>query len=290
MGPYISAVGFSSINKKRQWDILIDEVLKNSDKQLVTNHDEEHIFIEYYKEYGKGMGVVLRGLLDNDQDIDLETCDPYFEARYTVDIAEIEIEEEEDDYFYFAIYEDEQSGSEIVFQLQNIIEYLEIKGDKEVFIDGIKIVGLASKGTVILPVEKTDSDVEYENEQNEWKKELFKRARQGDEEAREILDMEAEEAADIIEERLQNEDFLSVIEGYFIPIDYLDATYSLLGTIQEVEIIENNQTKEKVYWMLVETIGMKIEVAINAKELVGNPMVGMRFMGMCWMQGTVIFS
>ena len=71
--------------------------------------------------------------------------------------------------FYFAVSEEEQSGVEIVFQLQNIIEYLEIKDDKEVFIEGIKVVGLASKGTIILPVEKTECDLEYENEQ-EWKR------------------------------------------------------------------------------------------------------------------------
>ena len=57
--------------------------------------------------------------------------------------------------------------------------------------------------------------------------------------------MEAEETAEIIEERLQYEDFLSVVEGYFIPIEYLDATYSILGTIKEVEAIVNNQTQEK---------------------------------------------
>lgn len=289
MESYISAVGFKGITKKKQWDSIIDQILKNATKQFVTNHDNDHVFIEYFKEYGKRIGIVLRGLLDNDKDIDLETCDPYAEAKYIIDVSQVEVEQEEE-YYYFAVCEEEQTGTEIVFQLQNIIEYLEVEEDKEASIEGIKIVGLASKGTVILPVEKTESDIEYENEQKEWRRQLLKRAKEGDEEAQEILDMEAEETAEIIEERLQYEDFLSVVEGYFIPIEYLDATYSVLGTIVEVETIENEQSKEKVYWMLVETMEMKIEIVINEKELVGTPLVGMRFMGVCWMQGTIVFS
>jgi hypothetical protein len=289
METYISAVGFNSIKKKKQWDALIDQILNNPSKQFVTSHDKDHVFIEYFKEYGQRIGIVLRGLLDNDKDIDFETCDPYVEAKYTIDVSQVEVEQE-DEYSYFAVCEEEQTGTEIVFQLQNIIEYLEISEDSDAFIEGIRIVGLSSKGTVILPVEKTDSDIEYENEQKEWRKELLKRAKEGDEEAQEILDMEAEETAEIIEERLQYEDFLSVVEGYFIPIEYLDATYSILGTIKEVEAIVNNQTQEKIYWMLIETMEMKIEIAINEKELVGTPLVGMRFMGVCWIQGSVVFS
>lgn len=290
METYMSAIGFGNIRKKKQWDMLIDEVLNDADKQYVTNHDEDHVFIEYYKSYGRNIGVVLRGLLDNDKDIDFETCDPYFDSKYIMDVSEVEVEEDEEDYFYFAVSEEEQSGVEIVFQLQNIIEYLEIKDDKEVFIEGIKVVGLASKGTIILPVEKTECDLEYENEQKEWRKELLKRVKAGDEEARKILESEAEEAAEIIEERLQSEDILSVIEGYFIPIDYLEATYSILGIIKELELIINEETKEEIYWMLVESMGMSIEIAINAEELTGKPQVGMRFMGICWMQGTIVFS
>ncbi|NLM12901.1 MAG: DUF3881 family protein [Epulopiscium sp.] len=289
MESYISSIGFKSITKKKQWDNIIDQILKSATKQFVTNHDKDHVFIEYFKEYGQRIGVVLRGFLDNDKDIELETCDPYAEAKYMIDVSQVEVEEEED-YYYFAVCEEELTGTEIVFQLQNIIEYLEVEKDKETFIEGIKIVGLSSKGTIILPVEKTESDIEYEKEQREWRRQLIKRAKEGDEEAQEILEQEAEETAEIIEERLQYEDFLSVVEGYFIPIEYLDATYSVLGTILEVETIVNEQSKEKVYWMLVETMEMKIEIVINEKELVGTPLVGMRFMGVCWMQGTIVFS
>ncbi|HOQ15867.1 MAG: DUF3881 family protein [Epulopiscium sp.] len=290
METYMSAVGFGSIKKKKQWDKLIEEVLNHADKRYVTNHDEDHVFIEYYKSYGKNIGVVLRGLLDNEKDIDFETCDPYFESKYIMEVSEVEVEEDEEDYFYFAATEEEESGVEIVFQLQNIIEYLEIKDDKHASIEGIKVVGLASKGTIILPVEKSENDLEYENEQKEWRKELLKRIKAGDEEARKILETEAEEAAEIIEERLRHEDILSVIEGYFIPVDYLEATYSILGEIKEIELIINEETREEIYWMLVESMGMSIEIAINANELVGTPLVGMRFMGICWMQGTIVFS
>ena len=109
-------------------------------------------------------------------------------------------------------------------------------------------------------------------------KELLKRVKAGDEEARKILESEAEEAAEIIEERLQSEDILSVIEGYFIPIDYLEATYSILGIIKELSLLLMKKLR-KIYWLLVESMGMSIEIAINAEELTGKPQVGMKIYG-----------
>ncbi|WP_058486972.1 DUF3881 family protein [Defluviitalea phaphyphila] len=289
METYISAVGFKNIKKKIQWDKLIDDIFENPTNQFVKFHDQEHVFIEYYKEYGKRMGIILRGFLDNDGDIEVESCDPYMEAKYIIDVSQVEVEEE-DDYFCFAICEEEKTGIEIVFQVQNVVEYLEVENDKNTFVEGIKIVGLSSKGTIILPIEKTESDIEYEKEQKKWREYLLKRIQQGDKEAEEILNIEEEELSKIIEERLKYEDFLSVVESYFIPVEYLDATYSVLGVIKEIEEIENKRTKEKVYWMLVETMGMTIEIVINKKELVGTPLVGMRFMGICFMQGKVLFN
>ena len=55
------------------------------------------------------------------------------------------------------------------------------------------------------PVEKTET--EKNERKKKWYQELIQRAREGDEEAQELIDIEEEEISKIIAERLQYEDF-----------------------------------------------------------------------------------
>jgi hypothetical protein len=290
MKSYMNAVGFYGVNAQSEIEAMMTKVLKDPTKRYVTNHDDNQLFIEYFKNYGERMGIVVRGLLDKEETIDMGEWDPYMDAKYIINVSEVDIEETDEPYFYYGVFEDVDTGTEMIFQIQNVIDYLEAVEEKEVFIEGIKVVGLASEGTIILPVEKTEEDRKFENEEKKWRKELLKRAKEGDEDAQELLEMEDEEAAGMIEQRLQNEDFLSVIEGYMLPCDFFDAAYFILGTIEQIEEMINTETNQKVYWMYIETMGVKVEVAVNEKDLTGTPMVGMRFMGTCWIQGKVVFS
>ena len=63
--------------------------------------------------------------------------------------------------------------------------------------------------------------------------------------------------------------------------------YSILGEIIEVEEVCNSITNERLYSMEVECNDLHFRVLINQEDLLGEPVVGRRFKGSIWMQGTV---
>ena len=101
---------------------------------------------------------------------------------------------------------------------------------------------------------------------------------------------EEEQLDEQLQKRLYKEDFLTVMDGYFLPATHIEATYAVLGTIKEIGVRQNNKTKEEMYWFYIDINGMFLEVLINKRDLLGEPSVGMRFMGTCWVQGTVAFE
>ena len=86
------------------------------------------------------------------------------------------------------------------------------------------------------------------------------------------------------------EDFLSIMSGYFVPTTLVDATYAILGEITDIQNRKNTQTGEESYLFTLDVNDMPLEVLINKANLVGYPSIGMRFMGTCWLQGTIVTS
>jgi hypothetical protein len=121
-------------------------------------------------------------------------------------------------------------------------------------------------------------------------KSLIKRAKAGDDEAEQILQLQQEQMTESITERLNSEDFYSVIEGYFLTDESADECYEVLGEIKSIETITNMLTNEKIYKFNVDSMGMVIDICINEKDLLGIPSIGMRFKGNCWVQGNIIFE
>ncbi len=296
MSSTMKAIGFSGIKSKQSWDDLVADVLREPTRTFMRKYEKDKVLVEYYKEYGDRTYLLVRVALGEgpkekiNPKIYIEECEPYVEARYALEIQDLEIEDTEDDFIFYAVCEDVGTGMQIVFWLQNIIEYLDCLEEDFVDYTGVNIVGIGSEGTIVLPIEKGDDDAEYENTEREYLRAILQRAKAGDKEAIEMLEKEEEQLDEQLKERLRTEDFLTVMDGYFLPATNIEATYAVLGTIKELEVRVNNKTKEKMYWMYLDVNGMLLEVVINMGDLIGKPSVGMRFMGTCWMQGTVEFE
>lgn len=63
--------------------------------------------------------------------------------------------------------------------------------------------------------------------------------------------------------------------------------YSVLGEIMNVCYTENTMTGQRICVMTVDTNDLIYDVCINEKDLLGEPLVGRRFKGTIWMQGSV---
>ena len=86
------------------------------------------------------------------------------------------------------------------------------------------------------------------------------------------------------------EDIYSIIDSCFMPCGIECDQYSVIGTIQQMEILKNRLTDEEVYKMSLECNDMIFQVAINKQDLTGEPQIGRRFKGQIWMTGTAKFE
>ena len=53
--------------------------------------------------------------------------------------------------------------------------------------------------------------------------------------------------------------------------------------------MKNYLTGEEIYNLTLDCNDMNVHVAINQKDLLGEPLPGRRFKGQIWLQGTVKF-
>ena len=94
----------------------------------------------------------------------------------------------------------------------------------------------------------------------------------------------------MISRRAHKEDIYSIVESSFIPYGSESDNYTILGTIQEVEEHKNLLTGEELYELTVNCNDLIYSICINKTDLLGEPLLGRRFKGNVWLQGTVHFT
>ena len=85
------------------------------------------------------------------------------------------------------------------------------------------------------------------------------------------------------------EDLYSIVESSFIPYGSESDNYMIIGTILNWSLTTNPYTNEDVFQLLINCNDVVLNIAINRKDLEGEPMIGRRFKGIIWMQGHVDF-
>ncbi len=136
----------------------------------------------------------------------------------------------------------------IMFYIQNIADTTRLLKYQKKDINTIMLSALSLEGTVILPIDRDSYKESYE----------------------------------------ESEDVLSVIDSTFLPMGIEVDYYRIIGYIQSVEKKVNTYTNELLYNITVESMGYKLNVCINALDLVGEPLPGRRFRGEVWLQGYVV--
>lgn len=286
---YIRALGFSEYDTKDKAEILVAGIIKDPTDKAEWEDDAEHRNVQYYQEFGDGFGLMIRGILNEEDELSVHSLLPYSVGKYPTDIHEVDVVKQSEQEIYHAFCEELGSGTPISFFLQNLLEYKKAEKAKNVYINDIRLSAFCVEGTVILPIDKDDTDLLLEEEEERIRQELLDQARKGDEEAMAILDDEAIEASEVLQERLRNEDILSVLEGFFVPVGDNDDIYSFLGNIEEIEEMINDHTGEKIFQLKIQCMNIAIDVFVNEADLVGYPSKGMRYKGTCWIHGIVDF-
>ena len=292
MAVYLRSIGFSSLEIE---DVLAvrDVVLQKPDRSQTIGMGEDKLFAQYYKNTGQNIGITLTGYLNEKEQLIKPHMMPHVVSDFNLDAYECEVHVIDSD--LILTYEDNNSDNEIAFLMQDRITYeknpkqfAQLMLDKKIK-KKINVSGISVFGTIILSVAREEDSLE-EDEEEMYYNNLVIRSKSGDEQARELLTVYEAKSMQIIRERLKEEDLFSVVDSYFLPVTHSDdvSMYDILGTIEDVEEIINTDTQELVYKIAVNATGVVMQIFINKDDLLGVPILGMRFMGNCRLQGDVI--
>ena len=291
MHRYLRAVGFSNIQKREEVEALARFACECYQTEETAVNAEGEDYSERHKEFAEHMGLLVRGTYDDNDKYWMDYCIPYFTGNVERLYEDLEIERHAEKESYSGLCDDINLGASLIFYLQNVTEYFNKKryGRSEKNVARVALSGLSVEGKILFPVYQK-MPVMSEIKASQERKKMLQAARDGDEDAIENLTLEDMDTYTMISKRIENEDILSIVMSHFMPCGVECDQYNVMGDILNVELRENNQTKEKIYVMTIEANGIILDVCINQPDLVGEPAVGRRFRGIIWLQGLVHFE
>ncbi|MDF2820570.1 MAG: hypothetical protein K0R15_1011 [Clostridiales bacterium] len=288
MHSYLSAVGFSELKDKKELTKLLKETEENPssvEEILLIDGSRK---VECVKYFADRIGLMMRGEVDADGIFSQEYYFPYFKAIKESTKEDTNIERVNDKDAYQCVCDDVRTGVPLIFYLQNMIEYLSIKGTEEKLKSNSAFISaLGKNATVLLPIEKDHKIEKTIANKNSVRSDLISAARNGDQEAMEILAIEDIDTYSVVLKRTKTEDILSIVETYIMPFGIQNDEYAILGEIVELYICTNSHTNEEIYVMTLNCNEISIDLCINKKELLGEPVVGRRIKATAWFQGVV---
>lgn len=288
---YMKSVGFSDISSRKKMEKLLQDVIKSSDRRKVVEDEEHRLFVEISKEYGYDCGLTVCGELDEEDNLHIDYCFPFYNGSKVTSQEDLVVERHSDKVSYAGACDDYRVGITLIFYLQNAAEYLNEK-DKDLLHDfrtSVTLSALAKSGTILLPLKKAEKTVES---QQNWQEHnaLIAAARNGDEEAMESLTMEDIDTYSSISRRIRKkDDVFSIVDTYFMPYGIECDQYNVMGDIMEYDITVNEYTGEKLHLIQILCNDIPLDICINDKDLVGVPEVGRRFKGVIWLMGKINF-
>ena len=290
MHEYLRAVGFSDIKGKAELKHLLQMTEESYQSERTSGNRNGKDFSERKKEFAPGMGIMLRGEYDEEENYQRDYYFPYFQGKQEKLYDTVTVERHAEKESYAGVCDDLSLGVSIIFYVQNVADLLNKQRLNQLSSCTVtlRFSGLSTGGKILLPVVKGMTEEENMDAVLQRTK-LIQAARDGDEEAIENLTLEDMDTYSMISRRIADEDVFSIVSTYFMPYGVECDHYSILVEILDYELVENSLTREQIYVLTVESHDLIFEVCINQKDLLGEPQVGRRFKGVIWLQGEMIF-
>lgn len=292
MHKFLRSIGFSNLKRLKDLEKILGEVVSSYDeKTVVESANSECLFAEFSKSYGCGCGITVCGEYDEDNQFHMDYYFPFFRGTEIATQESLLIEGHSSKMSYVAMCDDIRIGVTLIFYVQNAGEYLSNAYKRNISLENmpVTLAALASEGKILLPVKKDKEQVKIEQEAARNRNQLIAEARNGDEEAIEILTMDDIDTYSIISKRVETEDIFTIVDSYFMPHGIECDQYNIMGEIIECISFQNAMTREKMYHLTIKSNDMQFDVCINEEDLLGEPMKGRRFKGLVWLQGEIYF-
>ena len=289
MHSFMRAIGFEQLNNV-QLDELLNKVVESPDHIQTAIDSQGNEFVQYTMHIGESMGICVCGSNLENGEFGMDYYYPFFLGSGITSQEQIGIEKHADKESYAAVCDDIKVGVTLIFFLQNVAEYLTLKETGNGGFptsSSATMAGLSLEGKIILPINKSEKQIQKNEKVNQNRNHLIAAARDGDEDAIESLTLEDIDTYSMISRRIANEDILSIVDSYFMPHGIESDQYSILGEILNYYYVSNSFSQDRICVMTVDTNDLVYNICINEHDLMGIPAVGRRFKGNIWMQGTV---
>ena len=288
MHSFLRAIGFSEIKNRRLLEPVYKRVLAAPTKRSIYNVSADTQIIQLDKDFGDGFGISLVGESAPDGSVSIEHYFPYLKSDVITYQDYISIEKHGDKEAYAGVSDDLNLGMALIFFLQNISEYAQALWMNKpiLYADHAYLAALSAGGKVILDLapEKTISETHVVESS---RRKLINAVKRGEDAAMESLTLKDMDMYAILRRRIKKEDVLSIVSSSFMPYGIETEHYSVIANILSCDLRENTLSGEKVYVMDIETNDIMMKLAINQKDLLGEPAVGRRFKGEIWLQGRI---
>lgn len=291
MHGYLRAIGFKNIMNKKALTELISDVLESPTEQKKITFENNENIVEIRKEYIKGLGILLHGYYDEQEQFQLEYYIPYIRGNCEPINEEVSISRHIHRESFAGVCEDMRVGVALIYYLENGDDYMETIANTShtSFRTKLRLSALSSSGTILFPINKTKYQVEKSRIASQNRRKLISAAQAGDETAIENLTINDFDTYTRINRRILQEDIFTIVDTSFMPYGLECDQYSILGNILDVKSYVNHYSGEFIYFLRVDCNDIQMNVAINYEDLTGIPSVGMRFKGSIWLQGNVEF-
>lgn len=293
MHQYLKSIGFGDIESKSQLYKILVQVEKEYTHHQLILEDEEMDYCEFQKEYGAGIGIALFGDMDILSNFKREYYFPYFLGTGITSYADVAIERRSDREEFVGVCEDSRIAINLIFHVQNTIEYLkelQLSGSNGVKYSSVTLSALANEGMILLPVLKDHKQKKKQEEEVTNRMRLVNAAKAGDPIAIESLTLDDIDTYSKVSRRLVTEDIFSIVDTSIMPYGIECDKYSILGTIMDLTTIENELTEEDLYIMNLEVNNLRFDLCVPVSRVIGEPAVGRRFKGNVWLQGKINFK
>lgn len=292
MHRYLRAIGFSKLKWKSEINKLLGYIIQNADEKRYTSIDgTDLMYAEYRKGFAENIGIAVRGEYNEDNEFVYDHYFPYMEGTQISSYEDISIERHAEKESYAGICDEVKVGVSLIFYLQNVVSYLKIKNAGRLPIRGTSLIlsALSVSGTILLPVEKKESDRKKIKQDTMLRSKKIAAARNGDEEAMESLTLEDIDMYANISRKILKQDVFTLVDSYFMPYGVECDQYSVLGEILDYQMVTNSFTKETLCQLTINCNDLVFDVCINRDDLIGEPDIGRRFKGVIWMEGIINF-
>ena len=99
MDTYLRSVGFTRVRTQNQMKLLGEYIFQNPDWRYIQSKNCSNVSLDYYKEYADNMGISIKGVIDNNEKVNIQKVNPFFFTGNIVDVEDLNIENHMGEYF-----------------------------------------------------------------------------------------------------------------------------------------------------------------------------------------------